>query len=73
MVEAVKNLAYEAGGDKRSWAAQGEVADDINLVHLDGPEVEAGRRVGYPLDQAGVLELLRGQEAEVDWFSEDRG
>ena len=58
MVEAAKNLASEAGGDKRSGTAQGEVADDINLVHLNGPEVEARRNTGYPLDQVGVLELL---------------
>ena len=48
--------------------AQGEVAEDVNLLHLDGPEVEARRRIGYPLDQVGVLELLGGQEAEADWF-----
>lgn len=65
-MEAVKDGTPEAGGDKRPRPVEGEVANEVDLVHFDGSEVEAGGRRCHPVDEVRILQLLGGQALEAD-------
>ena len=65
-VETVKDGMPEAGRDERLRPVEGEVANEVDLVHLDGSEVEAGGRRCHPVEEVKILQLLGGQALEAD-------